>query len=289
MQNIKYFLSTIIIIIIFVACDKYDIQGFFVSPSKERVNTRFEQSIAYNEQHQNDTLIFSNQEEYTFLAAADFHVKTTAVNIAKYANITASNPNILFSTILGDITDQLGGLQIAYDSINNNKGNATIRILAGNHDTYFDQWSEYYKLFGSSTYFFIVETPTASDLFIALETATGSLGKSQKKWLENILSQKRSQHRHCFILTHTNFFDREMSQFPTGNFSIEETAFLTNLFTKHNINLVISGHDHHNENYNFNGVKYLVLDDIQDLDPEPTYFSINITKENITFERKLLK
>jgi UDP-2,3-diacylglucosamine pyrophosphatase LpxH len=80
-----------------------------------------------------------------------------------------------------------------------------------------------------------------------------------------------------------------MSQFPTGNFSIEETAFLTNLFTKYNINLVISGHDHHNENYNFNGVKYLVLDDIQDLDPEPTYFTINVTNDNITFERKLLK
>jgi hypothetical protein len=288
MQHLKHILIATIAILT-TSCDKYDIQGFFVSPSKERVNQRFEQSIEYNQNHPNDTLIISNKEEYTFLTAADFHVKKTAVNLAKYTKITATNPDILFSTILGDITDQLGGLSIAYDSINNNKGNATIRILAGNHDTYFDQWSEYYKLFGSSTYFFIVETPTASDLFIALETATGSLGKSQKKWLENILSQKRSQHRHCFILTHTNFFDREMSQFPTGNFSIEETAFLTNLFTKHNINLVISGHDHHNENYNFNGVKYLVLDDIQDLDPEPTYFSINITKENITFERKLLK
>ncbi len=288
MQNIKYFFSTIIIIIIFVACDKYDIQGFFVSPSKERVNTRFEQSIAYNEQHQNDTLIFSNQEEYTFLAAADFHVKTTAVNIAKYANITASNPNILFSTILGDITDQLGGLQIAYDSINNNKGNAIIRILAGNHDTYFDQWSEYYELFGSSTYFFVVKTPTQSDLFIALETASGTLGKLQKKWLEDILEEKRSQHRYCFILTHTNFFDTELSQFPSGNFPLEETAFLTNIFDRYNVNLVITGHDHSYDYSELDGVRYLTLEDIQDLDKKPSYFAINVQANEITFEKEAL-
>ena len=80
-----------------------------------------------------------------------------------------------------------------------------------------------------------------------------------------------------------------MSQFPTGNFTIEETAMLTDLFTRHNVDLVISGHDHTNENYKFNNVTYLVLDDMQDLDPEPTYFTINITNDNITFERKLLK
>ena len=151
-------------------------------------------------------------------------------DVAKYTKITNSNLDILFSTILGDITDQIGGLQIAYDSINNNKGDATMRILAGNHDTYFDQWSEYYELFGSSTYFFVVKTPTTSDLFIALETASGTLGKLQKKWLEDTLKEKRSQHRYCFILTHTNFFDTDLSQFPSGNFPLEETAFLTNIF-----------------------------------------------------------
>ena len=288
MQNLKYILFITVAIFI-TSCDKYDIQGFFVAPSKERVNKRFEQSIEYNQHHLNDTLIISNQENYTFLAASDFHVKTTAVNLAKYTKITASNPNVLFSTILGDITDQLGGLQIAYDSIKNNKGDATMRILAGNHDTYFDQWSKYYELFGSSTYFFVVKTPTTSDLFIALETASGTLGKSQQKWLEDILKEKRSQHRYCVIMTHTHFFDRNMSQFPTGNYSIEETATLTDLFTQHNVNLVISGHDHQNENYKFNNVTYLVLDDIQDLDTEPTYFAIDIKGDNITFERTPLK
>ena len=124
---------------------------------------------------------------------------------------------------------------------------------------------------------------------IALETASGTLGKSQQKWLEDILKEKRSQHRYCVIMTHTHFFDRNMSQFPTGNYSIEETAMLTNLFTQHNVNLVISGHDHQNENYKFNNVTYLVLDDIQDLDTEPTYFAIDIKGDNITFERTPLK
>ena len=183
MQHLKYFI--LIATTIFIAsCDKYDLQGFFVCPSKERVNERFEQSIAYNEKHQEDTLIIANSNEYRFCAAADFHVKTTANTLARYTKLTASTPSILFSSILGDITDQKGGLSIAFDSINNNKGNSIIRTLAGNHDLYFNQWHEYYELFGSSTYFFIVKTPNTSDLFIALESTTGSLGKLQKEWLD---------------------------------------------------------------------------------------------------------
>lgn len=287
MQNLKYFIS-ILVFITFVACDKYDLQGFFISPSKERVNKRFEQSIEYNKKHLNDTLILSDQEEYTFLAAADFHVKNTAINLAKYVNITASNPNVLFSSILGDITDQFGGLQIAYDSINNNKGDAILRILAGNHDIYFDQWSEYYELFGSSTYFFVVKTPTTSDLFIALETTSGTLGKLQKKWLEDILKEKRSKHRYCFVLTHTNFFDTELSQFPSGNFSLEETALLTDIFSEYNVNMIINGHDHTYDYTELNGVKYLTLEDAQDLDNKPTYFAINIQTNEITFKKEAL-
>ena len=271
-----------------MGCEKYDIQGFFVSPSKERVNKRFEQSMEYNQNHMADTLIISEEENYRFLVAADFHVKTTACNLAKYTKITAANSNILFSSILGDITDQKGGLQIAYDSINNNKGNAIIRTIAGNHDIYFDQWTEFYELFGSSTYFFVVKTPTATDLFIALETSSGSIGKLQKTWLENILKEKRAQHRHCCVLTHTNFFDTELSQFPSGNFSLEETAFLTNIFAKHNVNLIINGHDHTHDYTELNGVKYLTLGDAQDLISDPTYFTIDVNKNEITFTQEAL-
>ena len=287
MQHLKHILF-IVVAILTTSCDKYDFQGFFIAPSKERVNKRFEQSIEYNQNHLNDTLIVTSKEEYTFLAAADFHVKTTAINLAKYTNITASNPDILFSTILGDITDQVGGLQIAYDSINNNKGDAIIRILAGNHDIYFDQWSEYYKLFGSSTYFFIVKTPTTSDLFIALETTSGTLGKLQKKWLENILEEKRSQHRYCFVLTHTNFFDTELSQFPSGNYSLEETAFLTNIFDRYNVSLIISGHDHTYDYTELDGIRYLTLEDAQDLNNKPTYFAINVQNNEITFQKEAI-
>lgn len=288
MQNLKYIIS-IIVAISCVACDKYDFQGFFVSPSKERVNKRFEQSIEYNEKHLNDTLIATQNENYRFYVASDVHVKTTAEHLALFIDIASNDKQSLYTAILGDITDQIGGLQIAYDTIENHKTTSIVRTVAGNHDIYFDQWAEYFNLFGSSTYYFIVKTPTASDLFIALDSSSGTLGKKQMDWLHQILEEKRSQHRNCVIMTHTHFFDRDMSQFPTGNYSIEETAMLTDLFTKHNVNLVICGHDHQNENYKFNNVTYLVLDDIQDLDTEPTYFIIDIKGDSITFERTLLK
>jgi UDP-2,3-diacylglucosamine pyrophosphatase LpxH len=289
MQNLRYIVVMVVAAAILGACDKYDIQGFFMTPSKERVNERFNQSIEYNATHMNDTLIVAMQDEYMFYTAADVHVKKTAEHLAKYIDIARDDEKSLFATILGDITDQKGGLSIAYDTIENHKSESIVRVLAGNHDIYFDQWGEYYELFGSSTYYFVVKTPSTSDLFIALDSSCGSLGKKQMRWLEDVLVEKRSSHRHCVIMTHTHFFDRDMSQFPTGNFSVEETAVLTDLFAKYDVNLVISGHDHHNENYNFNGVKYLVLDDIQDLDLEPTYFVVNVREENIGFERILLK
>lgn len=289
MQNLRYILSIIVIMIIVTACDKYDISGFFVSPSKERVNERFEQSIAYNETHTNDTLITTVLDTYRFYAAGDVHVKKTANNLSKYIDIACKDEALLFSAILGDITGQKGGLQIAYDTIVNHQGNSIVRTLAGNHDIYFNQWHEYYDLFGSSTYFFVIKTPTASDLFIALDSSCGSLGKQQMGWLQKILGEKRNQYRYCIVMTHTNFFDCDMSQFPTGNFSIEETALLTNLFTQHRVDLVISGHDHTNNNVKFNNVTYLTLDDIQDLDAEPTYFIVEITDDNITFEREILQ
>ena len=65
MQNLKYIITSIIFTTILVACDKYDFQGFFVSPSKEHVNERFEQSIAYNELHKNDTLIVTSDVNKT--------------------------------------------------------------------------------------------------------------------------------------------------------------------------------------------------------------------------------
>ena len=75
MQYLKYFIFTTITLLV-VSCDKYDLQGFFMSPSKERVNERFEQSVAYNLEHQEDTLITTNSDEYQFTTAADLHIKT---------------------------------------------------------------------------------------------------------------------------------------------------------------------------------------------------------------------
>ena len=88
MQYLKYFIFIAITLLV-MSCDKYDLQGFFMSPSKERVNERFEQSIAYNSEHQEDTLITTNSDEYQFATAADFHIKTTANNLSKYIKSTA--------------------------------------------------------------------------------------------------------------------------------------------------------------------------------------------------------
>ena len=70
-----------------------------------------------------------------------------------------------------------------------------------------------------------------------------------------------------------------MSQFPTGNFPVEETAVLTNLFSKYDVNMVISGHDHTSQVKLFNGVCYIITDAILDESEKWSYLKVTFSDE----------
>lgn len=52
----------------------------------------------------------------------------------------------------------------------------------------------------------IVNTSEASDLFICLDSGSGTLGEKQLAWLREILEKKRANSQNCFVVTHNNFF-----------------------------------------------------------------------------------
>ena len=123
---------------------------------------------------------------------------------------------------------------------------------AGNHDQYFG-WSLYYDRFGSSTYSFTITTPNYKDLYIVLETGSSTLGKNQYNWLVEQL-YKRNNYRYCIIITHSNF---TYQGFKNGVFTQEETIILYDLFTKNNVNMVISGHSHQENDVTIENVRYI--------------------------------
>lgn len=263
------------ILILLLSSCRYDFAGF-VSPPSKTVETRFKESLDMNN---NDTIISIASASYQMALCSDVHVNKTAHNLSILLKEVNSNPDISLMAILGDITDMSGGMFVAKDTITSANMDIPVKYIVGNHDLYFNQWNDFKECFGSASYYFIVQADTVSDLFIVLDSGSGTLGNSQLKWLENLLKSRRHLHRNCTVLTHTHFWDTEMSQFPTGNFPVEETAVLTNLFSKYDVNMVISGHDHTSQVKLFNGVCYIITDAILDESEKWSYLKVTFSDE----------
>ena len=264
-----------VILILLLSSCRYDFAGF-VSPPSKTVETRFKESLDMNN---NDTIISIASASYQMAFCSDVHVNKTAHNLSILLKEVNSNPDISLMAILGDITDMPGGMFVAKDTITSANMDIPVKYIVGNHDLYFNQWDDFIECFGSASYYFIVQADTVSDLFIVLDSGSGTLGNSQLKWLENLLKSRRHLHRNCTVLTHTHFWDTEMSQFPTGNFPVEETAVLTNLFSKYDVNMVISGHDHTSQVKLFNGVCYIITDAILDESEKWSYLKVTFSDE----------
>ncbi len=263
------------ILILLLSSCRYDFAGF-VSPPSKTVETRFKESLDMNN---NDTIISIASASYQMALCSDVHVNKTAHNLSILLKEVNSNPDISLMAILGDITDMSGGMFVAKDTITSANMDIPVKYIVGNHDLYFNQWNDFKECFGSASYYFIVQADTVSDFFIVLDSGSGTLGNSQLKWLENLLKSRRHLHRNCTVLTHTHFWDTEMSQFPTGNFPVEETAVLTNLFSKYDVNMVISGHDHTSQVKLFNGVCYIITDAILDESEKWSYLKVTFSDE----------
>ena len=263
------------ILILLLSSCRYDFAGF-VSPPILTVVTRFKESLDMNN---NDTIISIASASYQMAFCSDVHVNKTAHNLSILLKEVNSNPDISLMAILGDITDMPGGMFVAKDTITSANMDIPVKYIVGNHDLYFNQWDDFKECFGSASYYFIVQADTVSDFFIVLDSGSGTLGNSQLKWLENLLKSRRHLHRNCTVLTHTHFWDTEMSQFPTGNFPVEETAVLTNLFSKYDVNMVISGHDHTSQVKLFNGVCYIITDAILDESEKWSYLKVTFSDE----------
>ena len=159
--------------------------------------------------------------------------------------------------------------------------------MIGNHDLYFDGWKQFYTHFGSTTYLFTVETPEASDLFICLDTGSGTLGSNQLEWLKNMLQEERPNYRKCVIFTHNNLF--RIRHTTSTNPFVEEVRVLSELCLKHEIDMVITGHDHERNAVKFGNTTHITMDALQDISENAGYFTLFINQGEIDFEFVELK
>lgn len=287
MKKIQQITSIILCSLFLCTCSEdfpLDMTGMF-SPNGETVNTRFEQSMAYNDSI-GEIHLNMGADDYTVYVCSDSHItRTRHADLDCFVNSfnAASAPKIALH--LGDLIDAQNNFACA-DSVLR-LANDVWFISPGNHDIYFKQWPIYRSLFHTSVYWFDTNNGTKKlDLFICLDSAEGTLGTKQTEWLKNLLAEKSQEgYRHIIVFTHTHFWKLDGSQETTSNFAMEETYELASLFAQYGVEQVWSGHQHARQAVTFKGVNYLVMESTKDNENgHEAYMTADIGKDvNVHF------
>lgn len=267
------------------SCSHLDLKGMFM-PTGESVEKRFEQSKAINKDLKAGYI--PAQKNYSFYVATDPHIDQTTLNLSVFNNALRNDAESSFGVILGDCIDVKDNLPTYMDALSyrpeKHSCNHKIYHVLGNHDIYFNGWEDFREVVGPSVYWFEVVFDAGKDLYISLDTANGSLGSKQTEWFKSFLASNRQNYRHCVILTHTNFFYTDNSQVSSGNMPIEESLALVDFLGRHDVSLVLQGHDHFREDLTFDNVRYTVLGAIKDGVEAPEYLKINVKEEDISLD-----
>ena len=264
-----------------------DLAGMF-SPQGETVNTRFEQSMAHNDSV-GEIHLDMGADSYTIYACSDSHItRKSHRNLDYFMAQYLSAPDPKLAIHFGDLIDaqknyscadsvlHLGGVAVNDEALSGSS--PRLFITPGNHDIYFKQWPVYRSFFGTSAYWFDTRNGSRKlDLFICLDSAEGSLGTLQTKWLKDLLETKSKEgYRHIIVFTHTHLWKLDGSQGHTSNYAMEETYELTSLLGQYHVDFVWSGHQHARQSVFFKGVNYLVLDATKDKEQGQSYMTVEM-------------
>ncbi len=271
-------------------CEAIDFTGFVTSPG-DNVDRRFSQSMSYMSQH-GITHLTAAGDSYSFYLCTDVHVNGSTDNIRLFMDTLRRDPDAPFGLILGDVIDSRGMMTLFADALRfdpqSQPSPTPVFVTLGNHDTFYSQWDDFRAFFGASAYYFEVSRGPFTDIFIALDSAGGTLGTRQSRWLRDLLGSRRSLYDRCFVFTHTNFFKTDNSQGASGNMPLDETLALTALFDENDVTAVFQGHDHYREELTFRGVRYITAGTIEDGARNPEYLRVTVTPDSAEYEFRRL-
>ena len=265
--------------LLMTGCEKLDIAGMFLHKGTD-VRIRVQQSLEYNTEHGCPSVTVPN-DDYRFYVCADIHAEGYPTRFAEMVRRENADTLSYFYLVLGDLIwtqEHMSHFsEIMPVKPGTHVGEDTGFVIVGNHDLFYDNWDNWRAMFNTSTYYIEVHTPHYNDLFIMLDSGSGSLGDNQTDWLKEILTDKRPNYRHCIVCLHNHLFRTDHSQLPSSNLPLEETYALMRLMADNNVNLVLQGHDHFRSIVDFEGVMYIDLDDIQDNSPQASYLIVDIS------------
>jgi predicted phosphodiesterase len=127
-----------------------------------------------------------------------------------------------------------------------------------------------------------VTTPSKTDLYICLDTGSGTRGSRQLAWLKDVLQNERPHYRHCVLFTHNNLF--RIRHTTVTNPCVEELRVLSNLTVQHEVDMVITGHDHKKNLVKLGNTTHIILDALKDGCPNAGYAKLHVRDDDIECE-----
>lgn len=278
----RYKLFAAVAVVLFAGCERVDFKGF-VMPTGDVVNERFEQSVAM---HGGESVarLSSAESSYSVYVCTDPHIADSYGHLPEFAGALRGDESAPMGLMLGDCIDVRGAMPIYVEAIANDDAEQPIFSLLGNHDIYFSGWDAFKALVGPSVYWFELAHPAGKDLYVVLDSASGTLGGKQTEWLGALLAERRGDYRHCVISMHTNLFNTDGSQFATGNLGLEESMALWELFDKHDVTLCLQGHDHYREDLMLGGVRYVIVGALSQKMARPEYLRLIVTDQGVELD-----
>lgn len=270
----------VLLAVTFASCNRLDIPGIIVSGGEDP-ETRVETWLEWNAQ--NPAFVLNDvPDDYCFYACSDVHVTDDGTRVKNFMTAERNDVKAQFGIILGDLANESGERPfqtvtdaIAYDE-NVQAENDPCYAIIGNHDIYFDCWEHYRDYFHTSTYCITINLQSgAKDLIICLDSGNGTHGRRQLEWLSDVLKD-RGQYRYCIVCTHNCLFRNyyNYTTTPAANLPLDEQYALMHQMSENDVNLFLMGHFHHREEETFDGVRYVMTDNLNTTEEAPTYLVV---------------
>ncbi|MFZ5941213.1 MAG: metallophosphoesterase family protein [Bacteroidota bacterium] len=257
------------------ACShELDTIGMFYTP--DTADQRFSESMEYNATHPRTVMAPANS--YKIIFTGDSHVGGT-VHLEKVLGIAADSSAVCL-VIAGDVTTGNEEDYLTASELLGEPRPFDIAVTAGNHDLYFGGWEYFREHFGSSAYALTVNSGTESDLYLFLDSGSGTLGSLQTAWLKEQLAN-REAYRYVVVVTHLNFFRNRFTS--STNPLNQEVLALLDLFERSKVNLVMMGHDHLRYEDRFGHATYITMDALVDDFPGASYVLVTAGTDGIVY------
>jgi len=211
----------------------------------------------------------------TFAVASDFHYGGSDANSDERTQILrniSEDPNVNLFFMNGDIVDlgMVNGYWSEFFSDVSENMTKPVALVLGNHDTLIGglyHFRNYFygadgvKIDSGNELYHRIDVGNVHFLVLEVLWGTEEFTPEQKKWLEDQLS---SIPQEDWVIPISHCFYYSSGDVETGRVWADHedtTRLISPLFEKYNVDLVISGHNHHMELLEKDGVTY-VLDGV---------------------------